>query len=192
MEILSAFFTFRRVLYPQFASLQSAAGAAEDPLHPEAPLCPCQPTPDPRCSVLYPPPGPPTPSYCILQDSPTLSAFPRMSSRNRPGLETLEHLICTTAAGIPPHPQYQGHHGPELPHLPWLPAAMWGIPAAIPGGPCSIRMGWGCSAVQCMPEDAALAGLLHVPLLRMGVTQTPGVPAEKRWATNTAPEVRAE
>lgn len=36
MEILSGFFTFCRVLYPQFASSQSAAGAAEGPLHPGA------------------------------------------------------------------------------------------------------------------------------------------------------------
>lgn len=100
-----------------------------------APLCPCQPTPDPRSSVLYPPPGPPVPSYRSPQDAPTLSALPRIGSRNRLGLESLEHPNCITAAGIPPHPQHQGHHGPRLP------AALGGIPAAVPGWPCSTRMG---------------------------------------------------
>lgn len=84
-----------------------------------------------------------------------LSAFPRLSSRNGPGLESLEHLMCTTAEVIPPRPQHQRHLGPKLPHVPWLPAAVGGIPAAIPGWPCSVCTGWGRSAVQCMPEDAA-------------------------------------
>lgn len=151
-----------------------------------APLCPCQPTPDPRSSVLYPPPGPPVPSYRSPQDAPTLSALPRIGSRNRLGLESLEHPNCITAAGIPPHPQHQGHHGPRLP------AALGGIPAAVPGWPCSIRMGCGRSAAQCMPEDAALPGLLHVPLSRIGLTQILGGPAERRWAINAAPGARAE
>lgn len=136
--------------------------------HPCAPASPPQTPGAVSCIPHQDHPLPCTAALRIHQHPPlsqgqaagTIQAWKAQNTQSVPQQQALPHTPST--------------RGTKLPHLPWLPAALGGIPAVIPGWPCSIRMGCRCSAARCMPEDAALPRLLHVPLSRMGSHPDPG------------------